>query len=129
MSLNRFLLWSLALLAGSVAVAFAPRLCGQEANPPPTLQEEFRRAQQLADAKQFTQATPHYRRVVELANERAALSVEEYYLVGVAHLYLMADAFDHSLQGGKLDERRAQVAQKYRDHIWKGRAESAAQSR
>jgi len=87
----------------------------------PTIEEEAIQAQQWVEKKDYRRALPHYQRILQMAAQRPALTANEHYAVGVAHLQLMADAFDRALQAG-LEPRKARAAQYWRDTLWPGLA-------
>jgi thiol-disulfide isomerase/thioredoxin len=81
--------------------------------------EELAGADKLIAAGDIPGAMARYRRVLELAQAAGpeALDADDWFAVGTAHYYVMADAFDHALQAGGLDAARRQVAQEWRDAV------------
>lgn len=96
---------------------FGAEVAGPAA-PGESIEEVFERAQAQARQGNFGQAQQSYRQALLLAFQKATLTPEEQYVVGVCHLYLAAMSFDQVLQTGQLDPDRSQIAQAWRDLIW-----------
>jgi len=82
--------------------------------------EELAAGDKLIAAGDIPGAMAHYQRVLELAKAAGpeGLSADEWYAVGTAHYYVMAEAFDRALQAGGLDATRRQMAQEWRDPVF-----------
>jgi len=81
--------------------------------------EELAEADKLVAGGDIPGAMARYRHVLELAQAAGpeALDAEEWFAVGTAHYYVMAEAFDRALQAGGLDAARREIAQQWRDAV------------
>lgn len=121
------LVFTLALAASFLQFAMTRQLSAQEGKgveakagvEAASIESELKKAQSLADEGRYQEAIPHFRRILELASQKHELSAQEYFALGIAHMHLMADAFDKAIKSGVLEPKIAEICQRWRDNIWK----------
>jgi len=94
-----------------------------------TISGEMAEVEKLAAAGDIAGASAPCGRILELANASSpeTLSGEDWYAIGTAHYYLMADAYDKALKAGGVDADRAAIAKQWRDHVAGAAAEPTIQ--
>lgn len=91
----------------------------QPAQPQTSIMDEFAAFNAAREQQDFKTVWERSRAILKAAEARVGepLSGREHFAVGLAHHYLVAEAFDQALRGGNLMPEEAEFAQSMREHI------------
>jgi thiol-disulfide isomerase/thioredoxin len=129
-------LWIVAVVLVGVGITSRNRAGAQDATagapggqPQASISAELAEVEKLAGAGDIAGAAARCRRILELAraSRPETLTGTDWFGIGTAHYYLMAEGFDKALQAGGLDTERANIARQWRDHVAGVAAEPAIQ--
>lgn len=125
MRCSRNLLWTVAAAMVIVLAGLAPQLPAQQTekteDPTVNLANELAAVKTSVKQQDFKTAWQHCHAILKAAREReaAALTGPDLYAIGLAHYYLVAEAFDKAIIAGGLNEEQAETARALRDYIMK----------
>jgi thiol-disulfide isomerase/thioredoxin len=129
-------LWIAALAFASMCIIDRTRAGAQDAaagapggQQEATISGELAEVERLAAAGDTAGASTRCRRILELAAASTpdTLTGRDWYGIGTAHYYLMAEAFDKALQAGGLDTERGDIARQWCDHVYGASTQPAVQ--
>ncbi len=116
-------LWTIAAATITVMVAISLPLPAQQTdnNAAVNLADELAAVKVSVGKQDFKAVWQHCRAILKAAQERdeAALTGPDLYAIGLAHYYLVAEAFNKALAAGGLNEEQTETARGLRDYIMK----------